>query len=303
MADPKDYPFALYLNQKYVFDLLAMMEGGLAKVETIKTTQRSDEESSTKRSGGLGVKNAFALIDISFGGEKSHKDSSGDGTEITREKVHTPNSLFSRLRQKLDAQSLILRGGEYTKMAPGAFVEIPVILQKNPLLLALETMGSLVKIMLGAQKAQHGAASKHGKLPTMPQTLPAVNEMTAVHEIITMLTTELKQGTIDLFGKEQVGSGIGVVLTVDQQFLSDPSLADLVDGQFMVLGKITRVLRGSEDSVNLLRNTAFGGFTDEILEKLREPLNNMRAVGLEFPEIVTRIEAPALQIVPLAIYA
>ena len=135
----------------------------------------------------------------------------------------------------------------------------------------------------------------------MSSTLPG--ELNVIYEIVEMITAELKQGTIDLFGKEQGGRQIGMILTVDQEFLSDPSLADLVDGQFVVLGKVTRVLRQKDDSVNLLRNTVLGGLSPDILNKLKDGLYSMREAGLEYPEIVTHIQAPALQIVPLAIFA
>lgn len=68
------YPIPLYLNQKYVFDLLAMMEGGLSQQATVKTTESGYTEGSTRFSGDIGTKNVFAFLGFSVGGRAKQEE-------------------------------------------------------------------------------------------------------------------------------------------------------------------------------------------------------------------------------------
>ncbi len=93
----KSYPVPLYLNQKYVFSVLAMMEGGYAQLESVKATRLDQEERSSKLSGEVGVTNAFAFLGVKLTGERGSQRQSGDAEERSSERVHTPDSLFARL--------------------------------------------------------------------------------------------------------------------------------------------------------------------------------------------------------------
>src|SRR5690349_11991969 len=105
IANP--YPVPLYLNQKYVFSVLAMMEGGYAQLQSVKATRTDQEERTNKLSGEVGVTNAFAFLGIKLGGERASEKKTGGSEEVSTERVHTPDSLFARLREKLYQQHLI----------------------------------------------------------------------------------------------------------------------------------------------------------------------------------------------------
>jgi hypothetical protein len=50
-----------------------------------------------------------------------------------------------------------------------------------------------------------------------------------------------------------------VVLTLDTAYASDPSLSDLIDGEYRVLGKVTRAIpEDGDETINLLRKTSLG---------------------------------------------
>ncbi|WP_339616098.1 hypothetical protein [uncultured Gilvimarinus sp.] len=67
------------------------------------------------------------------------------------------------------------------------------------------------------------------------------------------------------------------VLTIDREFLNDPSMSDLVYGHFRILAKVIRVVRDDNDEkgINLIRKTTFSTFPDEILEGTAERLNQV----------------------------
>lgn len=165
--DPRRYPIPVYLNQKYCFDLLAMMEDGLAQLETVRTTQNEQGEESSRFSGDVGLKDAFAFSGVKFGGERSSSAQTGASTESTMEKVHTPNSLFAKVRKRLQDEEMVI-WAEINNAVPGEFVEFSAALRKNPLTDALEgfvSLGELASLFDEApQQNQVGIKSRPANL-------------------------------------------------------------------------------------------------------------------------------------------
>lgn len=81
-------------------------------------------------------------------------------------------------------------------------------------------------------------------------------------------------------------------------------MSDLVDGQFKIIGKVIRSVSDSSDSINLLRKTALSKMPSALM---LEALGHLSALGSEqgfgIPELTLEIKGPAIQILPIAIYA
>lgn len=77
---------------------------------------------------------------------------------------------------------------------------------------------------------------------------------------MTDLVTQLNTGeVVDLLATPTGPWVPNVVLTLDMAYASDPSLSDLIDGEYRVLGKVTRFIpAGSNETLNLLRKTTLG---------------------------------------------
>src|SRR4051812_32379429 len=75
----------------------------------------------------------------------------------------------------------------------------------------------------------------------------------------------------------------------------------MVDGDFRVLGKVVRVVDSdSEESINLLRKTAFGSLNSDLFDELSRIVE--KAEGkLYLPDFATEIVGPAIQVMPIAI--
>ena len=125
----RDLPIALYLNQRITFDLLASFEGGFAQITTVQESSSHSEKSGLAGGAGLGVSNPFALLSFSMGA-KGHRgktrQSSGTTTE---ERVHTPTSLFARLRKELFERKLVKTiegdGSNFDHVEPGGLRGVP----------------------------------------------------------------------------------------------------------------------------------------------------------------------------------
>lgn len=110
------------------------------------------------------------------------------------------------------------------------------------------------------------------------------------------------EGAFDLVADLDAAGMPRLVVMVDADYFSGPSMSELIDGEFRVLGKVTRVV-AKDDSINLLRNTSLARFPGEIISKLRDAFQAAKETGLDFPNVETDIQGPALQVIPIAIFA
>lgn len=92
---------------------------------------------------------------------------------------------------------------------------------------------------------------------------------------------------------------ITAVLTLASEFFTDTTRAYLRAGVFSVIGKVTRVLEG-DATINLLRRTVLGAAGPEFGRELIESSTEVETIKLETFDPI--IGAPALQILPVAVY-
>lgn len=86
--------------------------------------------------------------------------------------------------------------------------------------------------------------------------------------------------------------------------MNDPLMSDLVDGQFKVLGIITKSISDESDSINLLRKTTLSKLPPEITDSFIDILKKLRDdYDFKIPTPNMAIHGPAIQVLPVAIYA
>jgi hypothetical protein len=81
-------------------------------------------------------------------------------------------------------------------------------------------------------------------------------------------------------------------------------MSDLVDGKFRVLGKVIRSLDAASESISLIRKTALSKMPSPLLEQMFGQLSTLGSEqGFGIPTLTWEIPGPAIQILPVAIYA
>jgi len=96
----------------------------------------------------IGAGNVFALLNVSLKGDRSKDKGNQQQTESTVQKVHTPTSLFFKLRSMLQDRSLVeqIEGlKEVERLRSGQFVEFRALLRKNPLFEYLDIFIEVLK--------------------------------------------------------------------------------------------------------------------------------------------------------------
>lgn len=286
------HPISFYLNQKFVFDILAILEDGFSQMQTLKQVENSELNNDKKINGDIGISNAFGFLGVSLGGNRSKSDKQVSQNEAEFKKVHTPNSLFAKMREILTKKNLV-RSKDFLTAKPGEFVEFKAILRKNPIIDDLESYYSIFKLALEFQdQPQKGNQKKE---------IYANKKMLAQFE---NLVNQLKDGgNIDLIGEHTGNEKFNSVLTIDGDFLNDPSLSDLADGEFSVFGKVIRVLpENSDERINLLRKTSLSKINDTLLNQMFSGFENLEDGGLKNSDFNKEIVPPVIQVIPISIF-
>lgn len=106
MEKRQDLIVPVYLNQTTVFDLLAMLQGGIATVTRVAEAQKASATAGTEASGVFGLGQALAsLMRIELTG-KAHAAVEGAGERSrSEERIHTPASLLFTLRSIMAEES------------------------------------------------------------------------------------------------------------------------------------------------------------------------------------------------------
>ena len=304
-----DLPIALYLNQRVTFDLLAVLEDGFAQMATLQTSSSDAETTGLEAGAQLGIANPFAFLGLSLGG-KGKRDATTKSEElVTEELVHTPTSLFAKLRRELGQRALIKtideESANFGELAPGDFVEFEATLRRSPLLTVLNTflgLGQLAEIFdtpaspagTGGGKRQKGKGSQQAGGQQGNQTPQIVKQIQGVRDAVTAA------------GSEDLIAECGphrFVLTAERPYFVDPTLNDVIDGTFRVLGKVTRVVpEDADEAISLLRKTPLGNLGG-LVGRLETAFASLPEVGFTGQRVETEIRAPTLQLIPIGIYA
>lgn len=165
------------------------------------------------------------------------------------------------------------------------------MLQRNPL---LETVDSFVEIMEMVQSFSKGdqrpKASQPSDLSKIKRQMESFVKALRGSETVDLITDSLK-------------SSVRAVITLEQQYLNDPTMSDLVDGTFRVVGKVTRVVRAGGEPISLNRKSALSKLPQSVLDGLKQALSGPDFDEFSFKPLEFEIEGPAIQVLPIAIFA
>lgn len=290
-----EFPLPVYLNQKYVFDILAMVEDGFSHLRSIKTSENNQVDSQIKGAAGLGLSNVFGLLGVNFSGEKTSSDKQGNTSESQTDRVHTPDSLFSRTRNYLIDKKLVRRDSLEACVA-GEFIEFESKLELRSLVDVFDSYLSVFKMVLGFDDGEQKDKSKKVESNKHRVLLASMENMAKQFRG--------ERNNIDLIGEiiSPTGQNITAVITLDKNFLSENSMSDMVDGSFKILGKVTRNIINTNETINLMRNTSLSKMNSNFFDIFMSGFADLPTAGFKEERIITEVESPAIQLIPLAIF-
>ena len=296
----KELPIPIYLNQETVFNLMAIFEDGFSKLTTLKTSSQEGESNMSGMGASIGASNVFALLGISLSAEKGKEKQTNDQTETSQEKVHTPTSLFAKCRDNLIQNNLLrhdLSLDNLPELKTGEFVEIKAALRKNPIQDVLEWGKAMLEMI-----APFANKSPSGKNSSQSKKQAKSGDKETVRQIDAMISMVAGKDTVELVGDLVDQPELKAVITCQTNFFNRGNTSEIVDGEFIILGKVVQIAREDSESINLLRNTALGRLQSDRLNELTSSFASLEDSGFERTSVSTNIEAPAILIFPIAIY-
>lgn len=285
----------VYINEKIVLDMLAIIEDGFSTVSQVNYTEHKENKNAQNLEAGLST--ATTIISkwfkIDLTGGLSHSKGSEEDKKQEYTKVHTNVSLLSKFRTFLVDEKILKAGFDVTDIEIGDFIEVEGELQKNPLISYMDTFvdifqmaDNLAEKPLPDKKTQ-GKAQKQQESKSVKQ--------------IKSFADELKHsGTIDFILSDTAGT---VVLSAQEQYLSNDNISEIIGGHFKVLGKVIAICKNEEENIDLLRKTTLSVFPNDQLAEMFSGFQNDDVKQFNFPELKTKIPGPAVIVIPVAIYA
>lgn len=285
----------VYINEKIVLDMLAIIEDGFSTVSQVNYAEHKERENTQKVDAVASTSASILskLLKIDLKGEVSHSGNSGEQECVTKEKVHTNVSLLSKFRTLLVNEKILKHGFNIQNMKIGDFIEVEGELQKNPLINYMDIFLDLFRMV--------DIFSTNPKLGEKTQAKLQKQQENETVKQIKLFAGELKHsGTIDFILSDNNGT---VVLSAQEQYLSNDNVSEILGGHFKVLGKIIAICKDETENIDLLRKTSLSIFQVDTLTQMLSGFRDDSTAKFNLPELKTQIPGPAVIVIPVAIYA
>lgn len=279
----------VYINEKIVLDMLAIIEDGFSMVSQINYTEHTENNSVQKADAEISTSTTLLskLLKIDVSGGLSHEGNRGQNENIIKEKVHTNVSLLSKFRSFLVEQKILKSDLDFSKMQVGDFIEVEGELQKNPIINYMDSFIDLFRMVDIFTEQPQTKKSKPREDETVTQ--------------IKSFAEELKHsGTIDFILSDAKGT---TVLSVQEQYLANDNISEIIGGHFKVLGKVISICKEDTENIDLLRKTSLTILQEDLLNDMFSGFKTEDMKQFNLPELKTKITSPAVIVIPIAIYA
>lgn len=285
----------VYINEKIVLDMLAIIEDGFSTVSQVSYSDHKENSNAQKIETEVSTSASILskLLKIDLKGELSHSGNCGETENTTKEKVHTNVSLLSKFRAFLTDANILKSGFDISNMKIGDFIEVEGELQKNPLINCMDIFVDVLRMAdIFAEKPQLNAKT---------QAKAQKQQQDETMKKIKSFASELKHsGTVDFILSDSAGT---VVLSAQEQYLSNDNISEILGGHFKVLGKVIAICADKTESIDLLRKTTLSILPHDLLADMFLCLQNEDMKQYNLPELKTEISGPAVIVIPVAIYA
>ena len=302
------------------------MENGFSATSTIETRSKETNTINSSKEGNFGI-NIYTLLKLGLKGSSNEGNENEKENQTTNEKSHTYGSLMNRLIQKLHEDNIIKtieNEQSWNKINESDFIELQGKFIPNPIVNSLTKINNLLDLVIRFSEQKlippynnldNPSVSEDIQIPNGISNKQFVNQFKkelrknaenqlkqnkSIKEMLEGITKDLGNENYQKYVIEPKNLPHNKILVyLFNEFIRDCVGAELPFGEFKIIGKVVRKLKPNE-SIDLLEGTTVG-LSDEIINGLKSPLNEMSG-QFHIPEIFTRVNFPAIQIIPIAIF-
>ena len=94
-----------------------------------------------------------------------------------------------------------------------------------------------------------------------------------------------------------------IVMPTDENYFLNKNMSELTDGNYRILGKVTKICVNDDEAISLLRNTAFSKLKLDRMKEFQDLFKDPALSSIvDQKDIKTVIKAPTLMVIPIAIF-
>ncbi len=287
----------VYLNEKVVLDMLAILQDGFSMVSEISTTsQESNDVSGTTKGEMTSGSLLNRVLKIKLGAEVSGEKKQEEQWVSKEARFHTNASLFSEFRRQLIEHDMLTCMAsdslDIHEIQIGDFIEVEGALMKNPLIDILEKFISVYRM---SKIFSEPVAVGHKKQASQKE----LAEDAQIQQMRALLEELRVTGTLDFVLKSDRAS---LVLSAQEKYLENDNISELIGGNFKILGKVIKICAEKDEGISLVRKTPLDILDADSLDGLIQAFESNDLKQLHLPEVEIQISAPAAIVIPVAIY-
>jgi hypothetical protein len=286
-----DFILPLYLNQRFVYDILAIKNNGFTEFFEIKDRSENNDNITSSISAGFGNNNEFSLIQANISGELETYSNTTLNNEKSYKKTHTPSSLFMQVYQYLKENKKIInleKDNDIDNVTSGDFIELKSNIELNTIVDFFETFDKVIDIT----EAFSSFATIDSK-KTVKKS-PLSNMKKPVENTIKALVNEennIKYGTCKLEEKQ-------LVIKLNKNYFINSDYSEIKNGKFRIIGKVLEIIP-EEQEILLNRENAVGLYDPNTFNAVKEAMGAIP--NLKFKEFVDVVKGKTIVIMPIAI--
>ncbi len=245
--------------------MLAIMEDGFSMVSQINYTEHAE---ATLCRGDVGLSTSATilskLLKIDVSGKLGTEGNRGENENVIKEKIHTNVSLLSKFRGFLVENNILKDKLDFSKVQLGDFIKLKEN-YKNPIINYMDSFIDLFRMI--------DIFVKEPQLGNKNQIKNRKQQENEIIKQIQLFSDELKySGTIDFILSNEIGTA---VLSVQEQYLANDNISEILGGHFKVLGKVISVCKEKNENIDLLRKTSLSILKKDLLDEMFSGLKQM----------------------------
>jgi hypothetical protein len=309
MMKDLDLIIPVYVDVDALLDVFASLEGGFtaATSEVVRDAVSESKERSFGAEFG-----ARALTFLRLGGDVKVKGAKQEDKEVEvfLERYNTYGSLFYTLRSRLYEEGLVERSSTNPKnlvdLKTSDFVELRGVFRPDPLIELITKFQGLMDVLspaikAGAQDAKR-RSSKGSRRPNPQENAAAgMADLGMMAEFFKSTEKNMEKGGTRTFLVDiGDGSDYSVVTPLLKHYARDSTMTQLAYRDFRLLGKVLNNVQ--DGGIDLWKGTALSALSDEMVNLLLGAFDQVEKSGFKFGAVQRDIEAPALEVLPIAVY-
>jgi hypothetical protein len=304
-----DLIIPVYIDVDALLDVFASLEGGFtaATSEVVRDAVSESKERSFGAEFG-----ARALTFLRLGGKADVKDATQKEKEeeVFLERYNTYGSLFYTLRSRLYDEGLVERLKtnitNLTDLKTSDFVELRGVFRPDPLIELITKFQGLMDVLSPAMKAGAQDTKKHsskGSKRPNPQAnaTAGIGQLSVIADFFKSTEANMEKGGTRTFLVD-IGdsSGYSVVTPLLKHYARDSTMTQLAYRDFRLLGKVLNNVQ--DGGIDLWKGTALSALPDEGVNQLLSSFSQVEESGFKFGSVQRSIDAPVLEVLPIAVY-